>query len=348
LLFPGPAGNLGVPFPDAVTALVDSQASLANYPIRAEARTGSHPDGAYSAPGVNLVAHADPATVNTTADLQGAEQPGTFSYGKTHTNSQSTLNGTTGRVTAGSVVSNINVGGAVTIGSVTSTAIAQTNGKTSYGSGSTMVSNMTIGGQPAYVDGSGVHMGKPGQPSNPAADQVANQALSGFGMKIYTSQPQLESKGPTTNYTAGSLIFVWTPPGDSSHNVFTLSFGGARASVSGVVGSPFALPSTPTVTPPAATPTPGATSSAPLPATVATPSPAAATPVSSSAPQAVPSPAPAPVSQLRPKLAGTFRGIGLGWAAMGLAGAGLLFAATRRLAIDLLDRPLGTCPLERT
>ena len=348
LLFPGPVGNV-TPVPDAVTASVDSAAPLTNYPARAEARAGSHPDASYTAPGVGLTSHADTANVTADAVVQGAQQPGQASYGNMHTQSASTLNANTGRVTASSTVSNINIAGVVKIGSVTSTATAQTDGATSFGAGSTIVSNMTIGGQPAYVDGNGVHMGKPGAPANAVTDQVANQALGGAGVKFTTSNPSVVTQGASTTYTAGSLIVLWTPPGDPSGNVFTASFGGARALVNGAPASAFPTASAPVVpppvTPPSAdvVPTPDATVTPSAPTAPSAPAPTTAPSPTSSPPAATPLAA----APFQPAAAHGFRGVGAGLIAVGLAGVGLLFAGSRRLATDLLDRPTGTCPLER-
>ena len=346
LLFPGPVGNAtqsaGVPFPDAVTAAVDNNAGLANYPIRAEARTGSKPDASYSQPAVELHSHADAGNVTATAHMSGAQQPGPSSMGDTHTTSTSSLNGMIGRVNASSTVSNIDMGGVVKIGSITSTAIAQTNGVTSTGSGSIVVSDMTIGGQPAYVDQNGVHIGKQGTNPDPVANQLAQQALSGAGMTIVLSKPILETKGATTTYNSGSLIIVWAPPGDKSENVFVSSFGGSRAQVTGTVGSPFALPPLPNVPP--VTPadsTPAAVVDAPVSSTPPVPQAALpATPVSRAvAPRAA-------VRLGRIQLAKTFGGISWAWLILGLLGVAALFAGCRRLAHDVLDRPVAACPLE--
>ena len=347
LLFPGPIGNAGVPVPDAVTAAVDQAAALASYPMRAEARTGSQPNATFTAPGVDLRAHSDTAAVNSTAVLQSGAQPGTFGFGNAHTSSSSTLIGTVGQVTATSIVNDISIGGVVKIGSVTSTATGQTNGVRSGGSGGTLVNDMTIAGQPAYVDGSGLHFGKPGKPGNPATTQIAEQALSGAGMRIYFTEPQLHSQGPESDYTTGSLIFVWVPPNNPSNNVFTVSLGGSRVSVNGAQGAAFATPTTP-VLPIVPGGTAGVVGSPPALAALPAPIPRSS-PALAATPGPVATISTPPVTRLGGSaLAGTFRGFGVGWAFAALIGAGMLLAGFRRMAEDVLDRPTGTCPLEVT
>ena len=45
-------------------------------------------------------------------------------------------------------------------------------------------------------------------------------------------------------------------------------------------------------------------------------------------------------------IAKTFQGIGAAWLLVGLAAAGLLAYGSRRLIVDLVDKPPATCPLE--
>src|SRR5207253_3390201 len=166
-----------------------------------------------------------------------------------HSSSSSTLTNNVGRALATSVVQNVNIGGVIKIKSVTSTATAQTDGAKADASGGTVVQGMEIAGQPAYVDDSGVHVGKQGQPANAVAAQIVNQALTNFGMKIYVSQPIRTINGSSAEFNAGSVYFYWAPPdappsfpppfNPPKHNVFTMSVGGARVGVAGAPGSDY-------------------------------------------------------------------------------------------------------------
>src|SRR5439155_23844248 len=86
-------------------------------------------------------------------------------------------------VTANSIATGVNLAGVFRVGSVTSSAAVKSDG--SEPSGGTVFSDMSIGGQEAYVDGNGVHMGKPGKPANAEAAGIANAALASMGMSIY-------------------------------------------------------------------------------------------------------------------------------------------------------------------
>ena len=345
LVFPSQVG--GQPTPDAISGVVKGLAPAANYPVRAEARTGSSPDGSFtSIPGVTLAAHADTAKVEGVASVQSAEQPNVARYGNMRSDSVSTLTGSAGQAAATSVITDIDIGGAVKIKSVTSTATAQTDGAKAQASGGTVVQGLSIGGQAAYVDQDGVHIGQPGQPANDAVNKAANQALAGLGMTIYVSQPQKELQGSSATYNAGALLFRWEPPNNPSKNVFTATFGGSRVSVAASQGSGFDVLSSSSESPATSGDFGGATTGVPpvVPSLdtggSATPSaPATSGPTASAAPSGT-------ATQPTTLVAATFAGISAGWLLLGLAAAALLGVGSWRLMGDLLDRSATPCPLE--
>jgi hypothetical protein len=356
LLFPGPAGAV-VPVPDAVTGLVKGEASLLNYPIRAEARSGTSPDGSYNkVPAADLTAHADANRVEGVAQVKGADQPGGATYGTMRSNSVSTLTNNQAKAVASSTVNNIALaGGAVKIASVTSTAQATSDGAKSTTGGGTTVADMTIGGQRAYFDQTGVHAGSAGQPVNAAADQILNQALAGFGMKTAVSTPQSQTSGATASYTAGSLVFTWVPPSNPSQNVFTVTLGGARVAVNatpsfqsgvttdtGAAGTDTGAGAGAATAASAGSDTGGAGSSnlgGSTPLAGATPTAGAAASGGNGQAQPTGTVGTSPVA--------FFGGIGSAWIVLTVAGAALVALGARRLADDLLTgRTATNCPLD--
>jgi hypothetical protein len=340
--------------PDAVTGLVKGEASLLNYPIRAEARTGTSPDASYNqVPAADLTAHADANRVEGLAQLKGADQPGGATYGTMRSDSASTLTNNQAKAVASSTVDNIVLaGGAVKIASVSSTAQAVSDGSKSTTSGGTTVADMTIGGQRAYFDQTGVHAGAAGQPANAAADQILNQALAGFGMKTFVGAPQSQTAGATASYTAGSLVFTWIPPSNPNQNVFTVTLGGARVAVN----------ATPTFQSGATTDTgtAGTDTGAGTGAAAATGSDtggagssdlAGSTPLAGAAPAAGPSGGNGgqtqPTGTVGTSPVAFFGGIGSAWIVLTVAGAALVALGARRLADDLLTgRTATSCPLD--
>ncbi|HEY1633573.1 MAG TPA: choice-of-anchor P family protein [Acidimicrobiales bacterium] len=347
LLFPGPAGQV-VPVPDAVTGLVKGAASLINYPIRAEARTGTQPDSSFNqVPAADLTAHADANRVEGVAQVKGADQPGGATYGTMRSNSVSTLTDNQARAVASSTVNNIALaGGAVKIASVTSTAQAVSDGAKSTTGGGTTVADMTIGGQRAYFDQTGVHAGSAGQPVNAAADQILNQALAGFGMKTYVSTPQSQTSGATASYSAGELLFTWIPPDNPSQNVFTVTLGGARVAVN---ATPSFESGATTDTGTAASDT-GSGAAAAAPASSDTGGAGSSDLAGSSLAGATPAPAgnsgkAQPTGTVGTSPVAFFGGIGSAWIVLTVAGAALAALGARRLADDLLaGRSATGCP----
>ncbi|MEY2421345.1 MAG: hypothetical protein QOI95_1412 [Acidimicrobiaceae bacterium] len=341
LLFPHDAtvpNGPTVQVPDAVVGLFNTAAPAANYPIRAESRTGSgSPDSAFDAQGATLKAHADPVLAQATATMKGADGQANFGFGNAETIANSVMNDTTGSASADSRITNIDLGGVIKIDSVASHAEAATDGVTAGApTGSTVVQGMTIAGQPAYVDEQGVHIGEQGQPANAIVSQIANQALTQGGFSFFIAQPQQEQSGSTASYTAGSLIIQWIPPSNPSQNVFFIALGGSRVLVTATPGQDFSLPgsapfvpSTFTPASPASPARPGITSS---PATSASPTGAKATPANTLGSKPI---------------AATFDGLA-GQVILGLLGSGLMFFGFKRVADDIVDRPPSSCPLETT
>jgi hypothetical protein len=341
LLFPRDVsvpGGPSVQVPDAVIGLFQTAAPAASYPIRAESRTGSgSPDSSFDAQGATLKAHADPVLAQATATMKGADGQANFTFGNAETIASSVLDSTTGKASADSRISNIDIGGVIKINSVTSHAEAATDGVTAGApSGSTVVQGMTIAGQPAYVDEQGVHIGDQGQPANAIVSQIANQALSGGGFSFFVAQPQQEQSGATASYTAGSLIIQWIPPSNPSANEFFIALGGARVSVVASPGRAFNLPSGPASTPSVATPS--AAPSAPAKSGISS------TPATSPAPVNAPT---TPLAVASKPISATVKGIA-GQVMLGLLGAGLMFFGFRRVADDIVDRVPSSCPLETT
>jgi hypothetical protein len=339
-----------VPRPDAVTNAVNTLSPALQYPIRAEARAGSAPDASYGqVPGTTLTSHADANDVHAVADVQGAQQPGAATYGNMHSDSSSTLNGNSVKALANSTMQNIDIGGAVKIKSLISTATATTDGSNSSANGGTIVKGLTVGGQGAYLDQDGLHIGSSNNPANAAASAAANQALANLGMKVYVSQPLTERSDGGITYQASSVVFQWIPPSNPSKNVFLLTLGGARVQVAAGAGFDTAGTTADTGAAAPSTDTAGGDTSA-----LGTTAVSGDTGGLSGATAGIGTSSGSgggSVGQATQNIGGqtiakTFEGVGAGWLLLGLAAAALLGFGSYRLLADLVDRPPATCPLE--
>ena len=336
--------NLGLP---------SSTTENLNEPVRAEARTGSGPptvtNNAY--PGTTMTASAAADDVEADATTAGAAGPAPATRsGNTETSSSAKLTGPAGaEAVATSTVQHVSLaGGVVTIGSVTSSAKASVANFKGTGSGGTTVFDVRVGGQPAYLDQRGLHLGSngPGVPVNAIASQLAQQALSGAGMKVAVSQPAIHTDGSRVSVDAGNVVFFWSPP-NSQGETFTATFGGASAAVAASPGFGSGA------VPDAAT---SATGGGSEPAAV-TPNTASA--VSSSGPASSSSPvgavptrtgrASSPSARLSPARAAAPlrlpRGLAPAWPVLVVLGSALIAFGLRRLPDRVLETPATTCPL---
>ena len=343
LAWPGPlAANAGTLIL-VLQPTAPPQTTMLNDPVRAEAHTGQNPPTTTyrGAPGTLMTATAKPDLVEALATVDSSAGAGTFGPSRTH--AITTLEGASGKATSDSLVQNISLAaGAVKIDSVSSTATATTDGTTSNGDAHTVVNGMTVGGQPATIDDKGLHIGSQNQPANAIANQIAQQALSQSGTTITLSQPSKEIKGATSTATAGSLVVSWNT---GSGSVFSVTIGGAMASVTAAPGTDSALTDL-------ALPA-GDTGSGSLPATDAG---AASLPSGSSvsgatagaAPSATSGATPAGTATKRPalKLTGYGKVIKPGSVVLGVVAAALMALGMRRLSDQILAEPVAApCPL---
>ncbi|HEX6394717.1 MAG TPA: hypothetical protein VFZ97_14875 [Acidimicrobiales bacterium] len=340
VVWPGAAaGNAGT-LVEVLTG--NSSLTALNDPVRAEATSGTpQTQQNTSAPtGTTMSATVQPpvpgdqyAAANSSLGGGGLGAAGTV--GASTSASTIHFDSSTGALTATaqSAASGISIdGGLITIGSLTSSAQGTSdNGAQPQMTGSTLIHNMTIAGQSAYVDGSGVHLGQPGSPAAPPVQDAVNSALQQAGMQIYSTVPSKVTIGQVDYFDASSLLFYWAPPGDSSHNSFTASVGGAAVSMTaassafqgGLSSANASSDNTGSFTP-AATP-----ATSPDTGTAAAPQlslPTNATPALSSQPQI----APPTRSQVNPPTATLASaslpgGLGVGWIIL-IALAGLLGA----------------------
>lgn len=329
LQWPGAAGgNAG----SLIGVLGYPPVPLLNDPVRAEAFTGGTTQQTTAAPSGTVMSASVVPEPQVTQEANSltttAGTPlGGGSLGASSAQSKMTL--TAGKLVAmaQSMASKINIGGVIKIGSITSSATAQSlGGATPTGSTTMTVHDFSIAGQPAYVDGSGVHTGSPGKQTNPETVGIVDKVLAGAGMQIYfTAAREVLIAGNSYDYAASVLVY-WAPPGDSHGDVFTFSFGGAAVAMQVSQGG--VAPAVPAVGgPPPVTPVSGAPLAAippsPAPTTLSLPTSSVAAP---SLPAPTVSPAPAQPSapvQFATPIGATSRGVGAPWFILLAALAGL-------------------------
>ena len=242
----GAAANAGAL---AVLLGAPSQASAVADPVRAEANSGGTPSASTTAPnGTVMSAKASQQSASAQGQTAGGSLGPAGGMGSSTSSSSVQLDTAANKLTSTATTdaSNISVAGVVNIGSITSSAEAVSlNAAKPTVKGGTNVSNVSVAGQPAYIDGSGLHAGKPGQPAPPAQQAVVNTALKSFGMSVYTTDPHTIPIGGVLYYVSGSVTFFWKVPGDPNGDSFTMSFGGSAVSMGVTAGAPATQPVVP-------------------------------------------------------------------------------------------------------
>lgn len=318
-------------------------AKQADYRVRAEAFS-SGPTESTMEPGMHAKALGNLA--EATGRVQEFATPA-FTVDDAQTFSRNELGAADGTSTASAIVSGLSLAdGVVTIKSVTTTAVAATDGVRGDASGSTIVKGLVVGGQPATVDERGVHFGDQSNP-NPAdavAQAVGDNVLTNIGMTMYLVKPQSRTEGGLASYRSGSLVIEWDVF-DQHQGIGVLMIGGATAFADASPASDVTLPTLPPVT------------SAPLEPSLTVP-PAvggiATTPPSLGGELSTPPPAStgggdeqaAGPTSFAAEPASYFKGISPGMVILALAGAGMIGAGFRRLQDGVLDIVEGECPLE--
>ena len=221
----------GIPQP------VLDNASALNYPIRAEARTGSEqPTVTNNSTGAQMTATALDDEVSADAII-GAAEATVVGVGNTRSSSRAKLTGiSAGESTASSRIEDITLaGGTITIGAVVSTARATTDGVNAIASGATRVIDMRIAGQPVAIDREGLHVLDQGESLADATDAV-NEALANLGMKITFSEPTTVRRAGAVSYSPGSLVLTFAPPDGSEEpaKVVTVVLGNSTVVASAV------------------------------------------------------------------------------------------------------------------
>ena len=361
VVWPGTlAGNLGSLIL-AANPNAPSQASMLNSPIRAESRTGAGPDTVTNSsyPGTTMVATAKDDVVSAKADVASSSSTPVGNFGNTTSNTLVKLMGPAQAIgTAFSRADDVNLaGGQITIGSVTSTVEATTDGKKASAKGRTLVNDVRIAGVPVTIDDRGITVQGQNNPANATAASAVNTVVSNLGMRVALSQPEGKPEGGKITYSAGSLIINFAPPGAEGRS-FTVIFGGATVSLVAApegAGLDFSF-DTGTTTPfePAGgtTTTGGTTGGGTVLAPVSEGGTAGSQPLSDGAAPTAPEVAGGGDSSLQTALAGGRVPLpgpaSPAYLIVGLFGAGLMLAGMRQLPDRLLEARASTCVLGET
>jgi len=245
---------------------------IPDYPIVVESRE-FEPAKHNEQPGITMSTDVDPERAVAIADAGGLSIPGVLTIRSSRTVSTSLRELATVSAESTSTVTGIDVAGVVRIDNVASTSTVTADATTASCGGGVTVEGVTVNGQPATLDGDGLHVADQEiLPGLPLAD--ASDALAASGVTVRLLGGEDACTGATgSRSTAGLLVSVplpsagSVPPGGRVDVLLASSSASAGASTFG--GYDLAafdpLPSVADVVPPA----PAALSVAPSLAPVA-------------------------------------------------------------------------------
>ena len=292
------------------------EAGAANYPVRAEASTAGPAEA--SQPGMTARVKGGRAEAVATSGGFAGDGSEFLTFGDVQTVSRSELVDGVVIVTSTARVSDIDIGGVITIDQVETTAIVRSDGTAGSHEGWSKVTGFEVAGQAATVDQDGVHAGD--GTSDNAADAVVQavieQVLSNFAeafqVEVFMSRPQIRDEGNVQEYRSGALIIDMTlgNPEAGQGGYGLVAIGGSNAFAQATSGIPFSPAAAPP--PETAPPAPEATSGGSTgftPADPSSPSSTGAAPSSTTTENAPIESAAAPILDSIP-IADRFSGLG--------------------------------------
>ena len=215
-----------------------------NYKVRSEAFSPQgpeqHENNGY--PGVTMKTQARPDESVSDGQASGSDSGFTGS-GSFTSHSRSALEDGKGVVDALATASDLVLAaGVVTIDSVITTARATTDGVAVTLEGQTTVNGLMVAGQPATVDGDGVHASDQGGglgPLTASSSLIVNQALAQAHVKMHVVEPEDHVDGPNGERVLGGLVVEWVNTATDPDQTWIYTFGGALVSVAASPGFTF-------------------------------------------------------------------------------------------------------------
>jgi hypothetical protein len=217
MAWPGPLlGNLGTLIPLLITQEnpITDLAKQLNYPIRAEAATGTNREQTFDlGPGSGMVAHADEKLVFADGTFMGFRTPEVLAVGGITTHSSNEVLADSVVASALSAIEDIAIGPAnlITIESIKTTAKVISDGVDAKTESNTVIAGVKVAGLPAKIDEDGITIASQvlGPLLAPVVEQ-ANKALEALGIQIYLTPIETvdAENDPFASVTASGLIIT--------------------------------------------------------------------------------------------------------------------------------------------
>jgi hypothetical protein len=192
-----------------------------NEPVLAEAQYPPAPGFKTTASFGNPSTSARPATADSSANEGGAKAsssltsfglPGVFAVGASETSNTVTIGQASIESHATATLGTIEIAGLIQIGGARAVASATSDGATGKPSASLQIGRVTVAGQPAFIDGDGIHLAGTtlGRGLTGAVSDLLNKTLAGLGISIKTVSAMIKHDGATATADSGALEITMT------------------------------------------------------------------------------------------------------------------------------------------
>jgi hypothetical protein len=192
-----------------------------NEPVLAEAQYPPAPGFKTTASFGNPSTAAKPATADTSANEGGGKAsssltsfglPGVFAVGASETSNTITIGQASIDSHATATLGTIEIAGLIQIGGARAVASATSDGATGKPSASLQIGRVTVAGQPAFIDGDGIHLAGTalGRGLTGAVSDLLNKTLAGLGISVKTVSAMIKHDGATATADSGALEITMT------------------------------------------------------------------------------------------------------------------------------------------
>jgi hypothetical protein len=192
-----------------------------NEPVLAEAQYPPAPGFKTTASFGNASTSAKPATADSSANEGGGKAsssitsfglPGVFAVGASETANALTIGQASIDSYATATLGTIEIAGLIQIGGARAVASATSDGTTGKPSASLQIGRVTVAGQPAYIDGEGIHLAGTtlGKGLTGMVSDLLNKTLAGLGISVKTVSATIKHDGATATADSGALEISMT------------------------------------------------------------------------------------------------------------------------------------------
>ncbi|MFZ6002924.1 MAG: hypothetical protein ACOYXM_03235 [Actinomycetota bacterium] len=176
-----------------------------DYPLVVESREFEDPKRD-DHPGITMSSDVDPDRALVIADAGGLAVEAMVTIASARTVSTALVDGNTVSSSTTSTITGVDIAGAISIGSIVSTASVVSDARSAVCKGDVTLADVSVGGQPATIDDAGLHIGDQPAVPGPGSGQPVGDALAPSGIEVRTLGGAETCDGASGNRQTGGLL----------------------------------------------------------------------------------------------------------------------------------------------